>query len=379
MRKTKRWAAALLLGGVMLGTGGCMRNEIDDIKDTLSQQEARIAALEEWQASVNESIRALQGLVEALEANDFVTGVSPLPDGSGYVISFQKGDDITIRHGEKGGDGHTPVIGTEKDAADGRYYWTIDGEPLVDEDGNRLPVTGNDGTAPLVRIDPTTNEWEVSTDGGATYTSTGVKATGADGTACGITNIEVRERDVVFTWGEGDAAQTFTIPLAGTLLAIEGADEITEDDHTFTVRGEVFTQGGLVVQARVESMSADGTGIATTRSTASASRWTVEASIAGDVLSIDVQPSPDTEWYEEALLKLTVSNEAGEVLATGQKLFNNGIFTGVMRFDTANQMYSALYRYFQDHKLDPDRTYDLRTKCITPSSSSRTLPWGRCG
>ena len=81
MRKTKRWAAALLLGGVMLGTGGCMRNEIDDIKDTLSQQEARIAALEEWQVSVNESIRALQGLVEALEANDVVTGVSPLPDG----------------------------------------------------------------------------------------------------------------------------------------------------------------------------------------------------------------------------------------------------------------------------------------------------------
>lgn len=375
MRKTKRWAAALLLGGVMLGTGGCMRNEIDDIKDTLSQQEARIAALEEWQASVNESIRALQGLVEALEANDFVTGVSPLPDGSGYVISFQKGDDITIRHGEKGGDGHTPVIGTEKDATDGRYYWTIDGEPLVDEDGNRLPVTGDkgdDAVAPVVRIDPDTDEWEVSTDGGETYTSTGVKATGADGTACGITNIEVRERDVVFTWGEGDAAQAFTIPLAGTLLAIEGADEITEDDHTFTVRGEVFTQGGLVVQARVESMSADGTGIATTRSTASASRWTVEASIVGDVLSIDVLPSPDTEWYEEALLKLTVSNEAGEVLATGQKLFTNGIFTGVMRFGTANQMYSALYYYFQDHTLDPDRTYDLTIRGEWPAEVGST-------
>ena len=45
---------------------------------------------------------------------------------------------------------------------------------------------GNGGThigaeAPRVQINPTTNEWEISTDGGNTYISTGVKATGEDG------------------------------------------------------------------------------------------------------------------------------------------------------------------------------------------------------
>ncbi len=41
---------------------------------------------------------------------------------------------------------------------------------------------GTSANAPRVQINSTTNEWEISTDGGRTWVSTGVKATGEDGT-----------------------------------------------------------------------------------------------------------------------------------------------------------------------------------------------------
>lgn len=177
-------------------------DDYDDtwIKETTEDLKGRVAALEEWQKSVNTDIQSLQNLVSALEQNDFVTGVTALSDGTGYVISFKKSGDITIKHGKKGEQGDkgedgkgviTPVISVKKDT-NGKYYWTINGEWLLDGK-NKMPVTGDkgdkgdtgdkgdkgaDAIAPQVRINTGTNEWEVSTDGGTTWALTGVKATG---------------------------------------------------------------------------------------------------------------------------------------------------------------------------------------------------------
>lgn len=40
---------------------------------------------------------------------------------------------------------------------------------------------GDDAIAPQVQINATTNEWEISTDGGKNWKSTGIKATGEKG------------------------------------------------------------------------------------------------------------------------------------------------------------------------------------------------------
>ena len=51
-------------------------------------------------------------------------------------------------------------------------------------DGQKIKVRGKDGAdavTPLVRIDTTTGMWEISVDGGKTWTSTGTSATGKDG------------------------------------------------------------------------------------------------------------------------------------------------------------------------------------------------------
>ena len=72
--------------------------------------------------------------------------MTPLEDGTGYVITFLKSGNITIKHGEKGEQGNkgdTPVVSVKQDA-DGKYYWTINGEWLLDN-GNKIPVTGEKG------------------------------------------------------------------------------------------------------------------------------------------------------------------------------------------------------------------------------------------
>lgn len=194
----KVWIVCSMVCACMFGLSSC-GDDYDDseLRGDIESLEDRISVLEEWQKSVNTDIRSLQSLVAALENKDYVTAVTPLEDGTGYVISFLKSGNITIKHGErgeqgeKGEDGTTPVISVKQDT-DGKYYWTVNGEWLLDN-GNKMPVTGEkgdkgdkgdkgaDAITPQVRINTDTNEWEISTDGGTTWASTGVKATGNKG------------------------------------------------------------------------------------------------------------------------------------------------------------------------------------------------------
>ena len=205
--KTKHYLSAAVLALAFTACG-------DDYDDTalwnqVNDNTNRIEALETWQEQVNNNIAALQQL---LNTTDYITSVTPVTkDGKevGYTISFRNSDPITIYHGEKGdqgeqgeqgeqgipgepgkdgadgsdgSDGSTPQIGAEADG--GTYYWTVNGEWLLDSEGKKIPLTGEDGKdaiAPQIRINETTNEWEISTDGGNTWTSTHVAATGEDG------------------------------------------------------------------------------------------------------------------------------------------------------------------------------------------------------
>ena len=132
------------------------------IWDKLQEHEERIGRLEKLCNELNSNISALEGIVEALQANDYVTGIYPLTEEGvdlGYKITFSKSGNINIYHGKAGAagapgqdgadgadgkDGHTPQIGVRKDT-DGVYYWTLDGEWLTDSEGNKIPTTGKDG------------------------------------------------------------------------------------------------------------------------------------------------------------------------------------------------------------------------------------------
>ena len=127
----------------------------DDYDDSalwnkVNDHEERIAALEKWQEQTNQSIAAMQ---ELLNTTDMITGISAVTeDGEtvGYTITFLHSNPITIYNGAKGADGEdgadgqTPQIGLAQ-AADGNWYWTLNGETLTDADGNPIRANGLDG------------------------------------------------------------------------------------------------------------------------------------------------------------------------------------------------------------------------------------------
>lgn len=159
-------------------------NEVENVKN-------RVTALEEAVKKTNNDISALQTIVDALQKMVYVTSVQTTADG--YVINFSDGTTATITNGKDGANGtNAPIISVKLDD-DGNYYWTLDGEWLL-IDGEKIRANGIDGQngengengtdaiAPQVRINDTTKEWEISTDGGNSWVSTGIVAEGKDGT-----------------------------------------------------------------------------------------------------------------------------------------------------------------------------------------------------
>ncbi|MBO5892798.1 MAG: hypothetical protein J6Q31_00855, partial [Alistipes sp.] len=187
---------AYLLSAMMLLAVGC-GEEYDDslIWEKLNDHEKRISKLEELCKQMNTNITSLQDIIEALQNNDYVTNIAPITeDGKiiGYTITFSKSGSVTIYHGQDGQDGYTPVIGIAKDIDD-VYYWTLDGDWLLDKDGNKVKAEGVDGkdgqngangqdgkngTTPKLKIE--NDNWYISYDNGATWTELG-KATGEGG------------------------------------------------------------------------------------------------------------------------------------------------------------------------------------------------------
>lgn len=183
--------------------------------------------------NINARLLLLQELVTAIENNGYVTDVTENSDGT-YSITFNTGKKFTLRQGVDGEDGEDGeeleyMIGVEK-AADGLYYWTLNGGWLLDDDGNKVPASAIDGKdgksssvtgakAPEMRINPTDRTWEVSTDGGNTWQKTGVAADGKDGKdgTDGPDDIFVRAdksadgKSITFTLRDG---RQFTVPFS---------------------------------------------------------------------------------------------------------------------------------------------------------------------
>lgn len=146
-----------LLSATILFAAGCSEPYDDSVLiGRVDNLENRVAKLEELCKQMNTNISSLQTLINALQNNDYVTGVTPITkDGEtiGYTITFTKSKPITIYHGEDGKagvngtdgqDGHTPIIGVKQDT-DGIYYWTLDGDWLLDDNGDKIKAQGTDG------------------------------------------------------------------------------------------------------------------------------------------------------------------------------------------------------------------------------------------
>ena len=181
---------------------GCS-DKYDDsaLRNDLNDLENRVAKLEELCKQMNTNISSLQKIVDALQDNLSISKVEQISDG--YIIYFSDGSTATIKNGKDSGT--IPIIGVKQDT-DGIYYWTLDGEWLTDEKGNKVKAqgtdgkdgvdgedgndgangedgvdgtNGKDGITPQLKIE--NGRWMLSMDNGKTWTDIG-QATGADGT-----------------------------------------------------------------------------------------------------------------------------------------------------------------------------------------------------
>ena len=203
----------------------------------MEQVKERVTSLEEAVIKTNEDIVALQTIVDALQKNLYVVSVTPTAEG--YTILFSDNTSVTITNGKDGANGtNAPIISVREDE-DGNYYWTIDGEWLL-VNGERIRANGLDGVngengtkgedaiAPQVRINNTTKEWEISTDGGITWVSTGVVAEGKDGAngSNGENGTNGANGDSLFKSIDTSNANYVVITLAdGTVLRLARYDE----------------------------------------------------------------------------------------------------------------------------------------------------------
>jgi len=188
----------ILLGiSLFVGCENIYRDELAQIHKELNGINARLDAFCD---ETNTNIAALQTMIAALQAMDYVTGIVPIIENGkevGYQITFDKSGKVTIYHGNDGvngadgKDGYTPQIGVMLHT-DGLYYWTLDGEWLTDESGNMIKAVGvdgedgangangKDGVTPKLKVE--NGHWYISYDNGLTWEDEPLgKATGDQG------------------------------------------------------------------------------------------------------------------------------------------------------------------------------------------------------
>lgn len=263
---------------------------VNDLKD-------RIASLEKMVQTMNSDISSIQSIVDAINARDYIVKVEELADKSGYTITFAKGNTITIKHGKDGIDGKdSPIIGI--DIYEGIYYWTIttNGNKtwLLDNDGNKLKVSGDNGITPIIGID-TDGYWTIDMGNGVQRLKDAngedVKAIGQDGTdgkdgvdgSSFFNNVRYDDNFVYFTFTDG---KVVSIPLSkGVSFTVSNVS-----DRQLFVYGETRTFD--IVQnniAKISISKPDG--------------WKV--SVQGDVLTVIAPPQENTFAEESGEIAIT--------------------------------------------------------------------------
>ena len=161
-------AAALVVLAV-----SCSGYDDGPIRDRIEALDEKVAQQEELAAQLNSDILQVRQFFIAVRNGDTIVSCERLEDGTGYRIVFAEAGEIIVHDGKDtedagwkdGAAGKAPVVGVAADD-EGRPYWTVDGQPLVDENGNLIYLTlelGVDGNVPQLRVSD--GRWQLSYDG----------------------------------------------------------------------------------------------------------------------------------------------------------------------------------------------------------------------
>ena len=157
------WAVTVC---TLAGIAGCYDDS--ELRALLENRERRLVALEQECSKMNTNIASLQVILNALQENDYISSTAPIvKDGKtiGYTLTFTHRGTVTVYHGQDGANGldgkdgkdgqdgkngkdgksgSVPRISVRQDV-DGVWYWTLNGEWMLDVQGNKLQAVGKDG------------------------------------------------------------------------------------------------------------------------------------------------------------------------------------------------------------------------------------------
>ena len=332
------------------------------IWDELDELDNRVTALEEIVKKTNSDIAAIQTILNAIQNNVFVTNVITTPDG--YTIQFSDGTSATISNGTDGADANAPVISVKQDT-DGNYYWTINGEWLI-VDGERVRANGHDGqsgqdgqdgqdgedgqdgqdaVAPQVRINEDTKEWEISTDGGVTWVSTGVIAEGQDGENGSVIvegetlfqSIDYTNEDyVIFTLADGTVLKVARYDESAPMFIIVDAPELIQMEYGTTVEFEI--EATNVVEHLINVPEG----------------W--HASYINNVLSITAPAKDLCHYDKEGFIAITVVSDSGKMSIVKKNVMAGEWVASVelrtLTFEDANAQFTPYeLEYFNNKQI----------------------------
>ena len=234
----KRLFPFLTACALALATFSCVKYDDTELKNELSDLSSRVSSLEQQMNAANSNISNLQELVNAIKGKVMVSSVTETDDA--WTIKFDNGKTIVISKV------HSPVVGV-KQGSDGVYYWTLDGEWLLDGNGNKMPVSGKDGKdgiSPQLKIQD--GFWMISTDNGTTWTRL-EKASGEDGDTF-FSDVKDDDLYVYLTLADGSVLKLVKSEVMDILKRVQSIQYVPDyDDGKITVNSALVTYGSDAV------------------------------------------------------------------------------------------------------------------------------------
>ncbi len=273
----KKFCNILIVAIMSTGLFGCYDDS--GLWDAFNDLEDRVTNIETQLSEMNKDLSNLSAIVNALQNKVYVSSINETENG--YTITFTDGKTITITNGKDGqtpfigedgnwwigdtntgvsAEGITPRIGEDgnwwigqtntgipatgadgKDAPiisieefEGKYYWVqiINGTKswLLDKDGNKIPVTGEDAVTPILRVNAA-GYWIISYDHGITFTEildesgNPIKAVGQDGDAF-FKTVYIENDTLILILLDGTVIK---IPLVKSTTSLDTIIEVTDN------------------------------------------------------------------------------------------------------------------------------------------------------
>lgn len=126
----------------------------ESFKNQINKEEIELSC-----ARINNNINSLVSLLNALEKQDYVTNYSPIVENLqtvGYTFSFKTSPSVVIYDKFEL---DIPIIGIKMDS-DNSYYWTVNEDWIVDENGSKINVLSS-----IPNIKYIENKWYAAFEG----------------------------------------------------------------------------------------------------------------------------------------------------------------------------------------------------------------------